>query len=117
MSNVNLTIAGRALSVSCADGEEAHIEMLGRMIDDRAKRIGGGQSEARTLLFAALMLADELHEAHRGAPAVAAPPSAPTPLAPTIDESALEKLVDRVNQMAERVEKVREALEQGPTSA
>ncbi len=78
MSNVNLTIAGRPTAVSCAAGEEAHIEMLGRMIDERAKRIGGAQSEARTLLFAALMLADELHDAHRGAPvAPATPPLSP----------------------------------------
>ena len=113
MSNVNLTIAGRPTAVSCAAGEESHIEMLGRMIDERARRIGGAQSESRTLLFAALMLADELHDAHRDAPATPAPP----PASPPIDESAIERLVERVNQLAERVEKVRQALEQGPTSA
>lgn len=113
MSNVNLTIAGRSTAVSCAAGEESHIEMLGRMIDERARRIGGAQSESRTLLFAALMLADELHDAHRDAPA--APDH--LPVSPSIDESTIERLVERVNQMAERVEKVRQALEQGPTSA
>ncbi len=117
MSNVNLTIAGRPTAVSCAAGEESHIEMLGRMIDERARRIGGAQSEARTLLFAALMLADELHEAHRGAPATPTPPPAAAPPAPSIDEATLERLVSRVNQMADRVEKVRQALEQGPVSA
>ncbi len=113
MSNVNLTIAGRSTAVSCAAGEESHIEMLGRMIDERARRIGGAQSESRTLLFAALMLADELHDAHRDAPAA----PAHLPVSPSIDESTIERLVERVNQMAERVEKVRQALEQGPTSA
>ncbi|MBB3861154.1 cell division protein ZapA [Novosphingobium hassiacum] len=117
MSNVNLIIAGRPTAVSCAAGEESHIEMLGRMIDERARRIGGAQSESRTLLFAALMLADELHDAHREAPATAASPPTSTPVSQSIEESAIERLVERVNQMAERVEKVRQALEQGPVSA
>lgn len=37
---------------------------LGRQIDERLQNMGGGngQSEVRTLLFAALLLADENHE-------------------------------------------------------
>lgn len=72
MTNVTLTIGGRSLTISVAAGEEAHVEMLGRMIDDRVRRMGNvaTQGEARMLLFASLMLADELHEAHsRPAPA------------------------------------------------
>lgn len=70
MSNVTLAIGGRNFTVASAAGEESHIEMLGRMIDDRLEKMGGasGQSETRMLLFAALLLADELHEAHKGSP-------------------------------------------------
>lgn len=65
MSNVTLTIGGRHYTVACGAGEEEHIAMLGRSIDERLTGLGNlqGQSEARTLLYAALLLADELHEA------------------------------------------------------
>lgn len=75
MSNVTLTICGRDYTVACAEGEEAHVTGLGRMIDTKLNAMGNmaGQSEARQLLFAALLLADELHE---GKPAAAEPPAA-----------------------------------------
>lgn len=103
MSNVNLTIGGRSFTVASADGEETHIEMLGRMIDDRLKKMGGaaGQSESRMLLFAALILADELHEAHKGA-------------APTGPSAAV---VERVEALAARVEKLAASLEQDDATA
>ena len=65
MSDVTLSIGGRNFSVACAAGEEAHIAMLGQTIDAKLAAMGGvsGQSEARILLFAALLLADELHDA------------------------------------------------------
>lgn len=68
MSNVALTIGGRNFTVACAAGEEAHIASLGRIIDTKIKTMGdvSGQSEARMLLFAALLLADELHDAQAG---------------------------------------------------
>jgi cell division protein ZapA len=63
MSNVNLAIGGRTFMVACADGEEGHIADLGRMIDDKVTASGAiAQNETRMLLFAALMLADEVHE-------------------------------------------------------
>lgn len=69
MSNVNLSIGGRTYTVACGAGEEQHIAMLGREIDARLRALPGmgGQSEPRALLFAALFLADELHEARKGA--------------------------------------------------
>ena len=77
MSNVTLTISGREYIVACAEGEEAHVTGLGRMIDAKLTAMGNmsGQGEARQLLFAALMLADELHET--GIPAQHATPQAP----------------------------------------
>lgn len=114
MSNVTLEIGGRAFAVSCADGEEPHIAMLGRMIDERARKIGSTQGEARTLLFAALMLADELHEAHRNAP----PPGASAPVAITEDHSeVLAVAAQRVDAIATRIENLAAALEHGPSNA
>lgn len=65
MSNLTIRIAGRDFAVACAPGEEAHINALGRMIDSRLSNLGEdplGLSETRALLFAALLLADDLHD-------------------------------------------------------
>ena len=63
MSNVSLQIGGRSYSVACAAGEEDHVARLGRVINEKVQSMGGGHTEVRQLLFAALILADELHEA------------------------------------------------------
>lgn len=108
MSNVNLLIGGRNFTVAAGDGEESHIEMLGRMIDERLRRMGSatGQSETRMLLFAALLLADELHEAHNRAG------EAPAPQAALAPETA-----ERMEALVARVEKLAADLEQGALPA
>lgn len=67
MSQITLTVGGRAFPVSCADGEEDHVRHLAAVVD--AKMAGSSASDAQNLLFAALILADEVEEAKRGAPA------------------------------------------------
>ena len=53
MSNVNLTIGGRSFTLACADGQDGHVENLGRLIDEKAAAAGAvGQTETRMLLFA-----------------------------------------------------------------
>ena len=99
MSNVTLTIGGRFYTVACAQGEEAHIEALGRVIDGKLASLPNmaSQSEPRTLLFAALLLADELHEQRSGAApaATAADPQA---------AEALESLAERLESLAGHLE-------------
>ena len=96
MSNVTLTIGGRFYSVACGEGEEAHIEALGRTIDGKLHGMPnlGGQSEARTLLFAALLLADELHELRSGKASTDDGPAA----------HALERRAETLEGLAERLE-------------
>lgn len=74
MSEVTLTVGGRDYTVACADGEEAHVTQLGDAIDGKLRQLGGSltNKEAQNLLFAALLLADELHE-QRGGKAAEAP--------------------------------------------
>ena len=94
MSNVTLVIAGREYAVACDSGEEAHVRKLGQLIDEKLQTMPGGvaTSETRSLLFATLLLADELHEL-RGAPQIVAPAPAASN-APALDAIAtrLEKL-------------------------
>lgn len=74
MSNVTLQIGGRSYTVACAAGEESHVSRLGQLIDDKVKEVGGASlNEVRQLLFAALLLADELHEARNRSGAAPAP--------------------------------------------
>lgn len=64
MSQVTIEVGGRSYTLACAEGEEAQVMRLGRMIDERVREITGGRpaSETQSLLFAALMLADELQD-------------------------------------------------------
>ena len=93
MSNVVLQIGGRSFSVACEPGEEAHVEALGRAIDAKIASVEGAaqQSESRMLLFAALMLADELSE--RGAP-----------LMPSKNAASLGAIADRLENLATLLE-------------
>jgi len=102
LSQVTLEVGGRSYTLACAEGEEAHILKLGRMIDEKVTGITGGKpaAESQSLLFAALMLADELHEA------VSRP-----------QRSADDKLADVLERCAERLESCATMLEQSlPTS-
>lgn len=71
MAQVNVEIGGRSYELSCRDGEEERLRLLGRLVDAKVAdvtRAIGKASEARELLLTALLLADELDEA-RGAAA------------------------------------------------
>lgn len=108
MSNVTLLIGGREHTVACADGEEAHIARLGRLIDGKLASMGnaGSQSETRSLLFAALLLADELHELKsrpESAPPAPAPPE-PAPSQPSIAPERLEAIATRLENLASHLE-------------
>ena len=103
MSNVNLEIGGRTFSVASADGEEAHVVALGRKIDDKLKAMGGaaGQSESRMLLFAALLVADEIHDiTERGGQP-----------APPENSAELERIARIIEDAATRVENLATTLE------
>ena len=72
MSNVTLQVGGRGYIVACAAGEEAHVEQLGSLIDGKIRELTtAGHNEVRLLLFASLLLADELHDLKGRAPGAA----------------------------------------------
>lgn len=100
MSNVKLAIGGRQFTVACAEGEEAHVTGLGEMIAAKIDTMGdiSSQSETRMLLFAALLLADELHDA-TSRDAGAAAPGLPSGTA-----HRLEMIAERLENLATRLE-------------
>ena len=115
--NLTLVIGGRNHVISVAPGEEAHLLALAGMVDERIRKLGlaHGQTEARMLLIAALTLADELLTLHTTPVATANPepepepepePAAPPPVPFDPD------VIARVAQLADRVEKLAQRLEQ-----
>lgn len=100
MSNVTITIAGRDYTVACGDGEEGHIARLGSMIDQKLSKQGNvtGQTESRSLLFAALILADELHEISQAQPDRSDLHLRLNPASPSLEDTAqkLENLAERL---------------------
>lgn len=69
MAEVTLRIGDRDHRVGCADGQEAHLIWLGKMVAgrwDAAQRASGGVNGERTMLLIALMLADALNDAEKG---------------------------------------------------
>ena len=95
MAEVKLSIGGRTHVVACRDGGEAALEMLGRKLDAHAPtaaRAAGGQGGERTMLYIALMLADELVEAE------SAPGTGPS-------SATLDRIADRLESIADGLEK------------
>jgi cell division protein ZapA len=114
--NITLTIGGRSHVIAAAPGEEAHLRKLAGMIDERVRNLGlaHNQTEARMLLIAGLVLADELHTLQSTTPAAAPPPPpAPVEPAPSTAPAEVDPTVHaRIAALADRVEKLALRLEQ-----
>ncbi len=67
MSQVSVTINGHPYKIACDDGQEPRIRRLAQYVDARVgefvRRLGQ-VGEARLLLLAALVIADELSDAN-----------------------------------------------------
>lgn len=67
MSEVAVTVNGRSFKIACDDGQEPRIRRLAQYVDARVAefvRSLGQVGEARLLLLAALVIADELSDAN-----------------------------------------------------
>lgn len=99
MAQVRLHVGGRSYDLACRDGEEPRLEMLASMLDAKARdaeHVVGSTNEARQLLLAGLLLADELSDLRAGAP--------------DPGKGSLARVLD---QLAERIELLAERLEHG----
>ena len=113
MANIEIEVAARKYMVACRDGEEAHLRSVAELVNRRARDAAealGSLSETRQLLFAALLLADDLKEARSGANGGANGAAA----APASTDPAL---ADALEQLAERVEALADHLEQGAATS
>ena len=105
MAQVTLRINGYAYTLGCQDGEETHLEAMGAEVSNRIDgvRVAAGPSgEARMLVMAALMMADEIFELRTKVEAAEA-----GIVVPRTDT----KLGRKLNRMAKRAEEIAENLE------
>ena len=102
MASIEIEIAARKYQLACRDGAEMRFLAVAALVDRKARDAGaavGNMTEARQLLFAALLLADDLREQRGGG--AAAPEDAG--VAPAVAD-ALERLAERVERLADRLE-------------
>ena len=110
MSQVSVTVNGKAYVLTCGQGEEQHLARLARAVDQRITEIvasAGQVGEARLLLVAALMATDELWDATRQIEALRAPGD---PAAPATYEKADPAVGVEIEMLAERIEAIAERL-------
>jgi cell division protein ZapA len=68
MAQLSVSIGGRAYRLACNPGEEAHLEALARVVDEKIKEMRaafGEIGDQRLVVMAALTIADEVSEARR----------------------------------------------------
>jgi len=111
VAETTLHIIGRQYVVRCRDGEEAHLARLASLIEEKARaaqQTAQGLTETRTLLFAALFLADEVADLKRQV--------AERPQAPPI-ESDDGPAAQAIEALAARIEKLNQRLVAEPPTA
>ena len=105
MAEVTPFLNGRAYRITCADGQELHIEKLGRYIESKLQglvREVGQKGDALLLAMASLMIADELAEARGGIDG--APSGAASAKAADAAAQAIEAVAKRIDALAARPE-------------
>jgi cell division protein ZapA len=110
MAEVDLIISGRPYRVACRSGEEESLRAAARLVDAKSREAISGLgtlSEARQLLFAGLLLADQLiEEKDSGDASELVEPSGPD-----------RELASRAERLARRLESLAESLEnQAPST-
>jgi len=112
MGSMNVTILGRDYSIACDDGQEAHLGKLAHLVNERLHRLArdmGRGPESTMLMYAALMLADELVDAKTELEMISKGE------APRVSTAKLQEMetamADSMNHIAERIEQLSQQLE------
>lgn len=112
MSEVTVTIGRRNYTVACTDGQEEHVRAMGAEVDERLRRLGNNQStnDAKNILFAAIILADELFELRRADPAPPTPQARAAGVELSQAQAKLAALEEELTDAREEQERLRQHL-------
>jgi cell division protein ZapA len=117
MSQINITINGRIYEIACDDGQEDHLARLGTYIDSKVTELAGsvGQvGDARLLVMASLLLADELADVYgelaEAREAIEVAPAQPAQN-PADQDALAESMARNLELLAGRVEDIAARLE------
>lgn len=119
MAHVVVTIAGRTYRMACEDGEEAHLDELAKLVENKilSLRDGFGDiGEQRITVMAALTLADEASIATRKLEAVQtelAALRADAAAAKEAEAALTQKLAAALEDATMRVERLSRDLQHG----
>ena len=105
MAQVTVRINGYAYTVGCQDGEEEHLQAMAGEVDRRiesVKAVAGPSGEARMLVMASLLMADDLFETDKALRAAQAGQATGEPSAAPADP----KLGRRLGKLAKRAEEI-----------
>ncbi len=105
MAQVTLRINGDAYTLGCKDGEEKHLEAMGAEVNSRIDgvRLAAGPSgEARMLVMAALLMADDIFDMRQRLEAAEAGSGGP---------KSDPELGQKLARMAQRAEEIASGLE------
>ena len=111
MPQVKVTINGRSYPVACGEGEEERIRGLAEYVDKKVTEFAGSAGavgEARLLVLASLVIADELADATeslRRARRSAATSNGHDAAAERALAAGIENLAQRIEAIAERLER------------
>ena len=108
MAQVTVRINGYAYTIGCKDGEEHHLEDMASEVErriDTIKAAAGPSGEARMLVMASLLMADDLFELNKALKAARA--GQPHSMAEPGDP----KLGRRLGKLAKRAEEIAAGLE------
>lgn len=109
MAQVTVKINGYSYTVGCEDGQEHHLADMAEQVEtriDSIRRLGGQSGEARLLVLAALLMADELHDmkAELDAARAAAPAKGGRKGGEGESARRLSRLAQRAEQIAAELE-------------
>ncbi len=106
MAQLTIKINGYAYPVGCDDGQERHLQQMAAEVEarvDSIKALGGQSGEARLLVLAALLMADEIHDL-RGALESLQPEMTEAARADVEAKTRLARLADRAEEIAQKLE-------------
>lgn len=116
MPQVVVTINTRSYAVACGDGEEEHLMRLAAVVDERVTSLArevGQVGDARLLLMASLLMADDMEQAETRAQEVEAEVMGARQARADLQDKAAEGEANAaafVERLAQRVEAIAQRL-------